>query len=380
MADPDSQARARQWVAACARSRSPWQRAVRERRWSAADVTEAALERIALARCRPARLLHARRRRRARAGRGASTPRWRAGEDGRTARRRAGGGEGPDLHARPAHDLRLRASTPITCPTRTTWSSSACARAGAVIIGKTNTSEFGYGAVGHNPLFADHAQPVEPGAHAGRLERRLGGGGGRAHGAARARQRRRRLGAHPGVAVRACSASSRRGAACRCTRAVATSAIRASRAGSRSSTSARSRAPPPTPRWRSRCSPARRRATATRCRAEVADWRVPAADSAARPPHRLQRRHGPCRGRSRSGARPSNRRRCACSDASGPTCSNALHPQIGDTQSMFEALVALDTDRVGSEIDGGATGRDLDRLAGGARRARLDRRRVHRRD
>jgi aspartyl-tRNA(Asn)/glutamyl-tRNA(Gln) amidotransferase subunit A len=32
-------------------------------------------------------------------------------------------------------------------------------RAGAVIIGKTNTSEFGYGAVGHNPLFATTRNP-----------------------------------------------------------------------------------------------------------------------------------------------------------------------------------------------------------------------------
>jgi aspartyl-tRNA(Asn)/glutamyl-tRNA(Gln) amidotransferase subunit A len=34
--------------------------------------------------------------------------------------------------------------------------------AGAVIIGKTNTSEFGYGAVGHNPLFATTRNPCNP--------------------------------------------------------------------------------------------------------------------------------------------------------------------------------------------------------------------------
>ena len=34
--------------------------------------------------------------------------------------------------------------------------------AGAVIIGKTNTSEFGYGAVGHNPLFATTRNPWNP--------------------------------------------------------------------------------------------------------------------------------------------------------------------------------------------------------------------------
>lgn len=34
--------------------------------------------------------------------------------------------------------------------------------AGAVVIGKTNTSEFGYGAVGHNPLFATTRNPWNP--------------------------------------------------------------------------------------------------------------------------------------------------------------------------------------------------------------------------
>ena len=34
--------------------------------------------------------------------------------------------------------------------------------AGAVVVGKTNTSEFGYGAVGHNPLFATTRNPWDP--------------------------------------------------------------------------------------------------------------------------------------------------------------------------------------------------------------------------
>ena len=50
--------------------------------------------------------------------------------------------------------------------------------AGAIILGKTNVPEFGYSGVGHNPVFPDHAQPVEPAAHVGRLERRLRRGGG----------------------------------------------------------------------------------------------------------------------------------------------------------------------------------------------------------
>ena len=33
--------------------------------------------------------------------------------------------------------------------------------AGAIILGKTNAAEFGYGGFGHNPLFADDAQPLE---------------------------------------------------------------------------------------------------------------------------------------------------------------------------------------------------------------------------
>ena len=49
--------------------------------------------------------------------------------------------------------------------------------AGAVILGKTNVPEFGYSGVGHSPRLRDHAQPVEPAAHLGRLERRLRRGG-----------------------------------------------------------------------------------------------------------------------------------------------------------------------------------------------------------
>ena len=34
--------------------------------------------------------------------------------------------------------------------------------AGAIVIGKTNVAEFGYSAVGHNPLLPDDAQSLEP--------------------------------------------------------------------------------------------------------------------------------------------------------------------------------------------------------------------------
>ena len=54
------------------------------------------------------------------------------------------------------------------------------------------------------PAHRHHAQSVESGEDAGRLERRRGGVGRRRHHADRARHRRRRLGAHPGQPDRAC--------------------------------------------------------------------------------------------------------------------------------------------------------------------------------
>ena len=53
---------------------------------------------------------------------------------------------------------------------------SGCAAAGAIVVGKTNTPEFGYTAITKNLRVRRHALAVEPRAHAGRLERRLGGG------------------------------------------------------------------------------------------------------------------------------------------------------------------------------------------------------------
>ena len=44
--------------------------------------------------------------------------------------------------------------------------------AGAVILGKTTTPEFGWKAIGDSPADRHHPQPVEPGAHAGRQQRR----------------------------------------------------------------------------------------------------------------------------------------------------------------------------------------------------------------
>ena len=111
--------------------------------------------------------------------------------------------------------------------------------AGAVIVGKTNTLGVRLRRVRPQPGVRDHAQSVEPRAHVGRLERRLGGGGGRGPGAARDRQRRRRLGPRAGRAVRDLRHQAVVGARAGLPRLSRTSAIRASRAGSRSSTSAR---------------------------------------------------------------------------------------------------------------------------------------------
>ena len=74
----------------------------------------------------------------------------------------------------------------------------------------------------------------------------------------------------------------------------------------------------------------------------------------------------------------SRRRRCAWAEATGRDAVQWRHPAIGDTQAMFETLVALDTDRVGLQGHGTPHGRDAYRLAGGAGGARLERRRVQR--
>ena len=82
------------------------------------------------------------------------------------------------------------------------WS-PGCARPGLVILGKTNTPEFGMapdlraGAVRPDP------QPLGPRAVHQRIERRLGRRGGVGHGAVRARQRPGRLAALPGLGLRA---------------------------------------------------------------------------------------------------------------------------------------------------------------------------------
>ncbi len=49
--------------------------------------------------------------------------------------------------------------------------------AGAIVVGKTNTPEFGFTAITKNPLFGVTRSPLEPGAHPRRIERRFFCGG-----------------------------------------------------------------------------------------------------------------------------------------------------------------------------------------------------------
>ncbi|MCC7023944.1 MAG: amidase [Thermomicrobiales bacterium] len=113
--------------------------------------------------------------------------------------------------------------------------------AGAVNVGKTNVSEFGYAGLGSDPVFGDTRNPWNTAMTTG------GSSAGSAAAVARAWCRSlsgataaARFGLQ--AASVACTASRRRSAACRSIPGAAMRATRASRAGSRSSTSARCRA------------------------------------------------------------------------------------------------------------------------------------------
>ena len=87
--------------------------------------------------------------------------------------------------------------------------------AGAVIVAKTNMTEFAFSGIGANPHFGTPGNPadrsrVPGGSSAGAPVSRR-----RRHVRDRDRHRYRRLGAHPGVRCAAWSASSRAGSACR---------------------------------------------------------------------------------------------------------------------------------------------------------------------
>ena len=102
----------------------------------------------------------------------------------------------PPLHGIP---VSIKDLTP-TKGIRTTWGSKIFAdhvpaedaitverlkRAGAIVVGKTNTPEFGAGGNTFNAVFGPTRNPVEPRPHLRRLERRRRGGARHGHGAAR---------------------------------------------------------------------------------------------------------------------------------------------------------------------------------------------------
>ncbi len=99
-------------------------------------------------------------------------------------------------------DLLCQRGEPTTCASRmlenfsAPYDATVIARlkaADAVLIGKTNMDEFAMGGSTENSAFQQDAQPVGPGAHPRRLQRRLGGLRGRVDGAAVGRHRHRRL-------------------------------------------------------------------------------------------------------------------------------------------------------------------------------------------
>ena len=74
--------------------------------------------------------------------------------------------------------------------------------AGAIVLGKTNTPEFGAGANTRNAVLRRDRQSVRPGTVGGRVVRRFGGGAGVRHGAACQRHRHRRQPAQSGRVLR----------------------------------------------------------------------------------------------------------------------------------------------------------------------------------
>ena len=122
---------------------------------------------------------------------------------------------------RPADDLRQQDAATTSCRPTTPTSSSGCAQADAVLLGKTNMDEFAMGSSTENSAYPGDAQPVGPRAHPRRLQRRLGGGGGgvRSAAVAWAPTPAARSASRPACA--ASSASSRPMAGCRATASIA---------------------------------------------------------------------------------------------------------------------------------------------------------------
>ena len=130
--------------------------------------------------------------------------------------------------------------------------------AGAIMLGKTNTPEWGAGSHTFNPVFGATRNPWDPSALRGRLERGRRDRAGLPHGAARRRQRPRRVAAQSRRAGTACWDCARRPASCR--------AGRSRHRGYRSPSRAQWRARPAisrscSPRWRATTRATRSRST-----------------------------------------------------------------------------------------------------------------------
>ena len=119
---------------------------------SPVEVTRTLLARLDALRAEAQRVLRRRSRRARWPRRARPEQRWRDGEPLGAARRRAGDDQGSRADARVPDPARLAARRP-TCPTpRTGRRWRGCKEAGAVILGKTTTPEFGWKALGDSPL------------------------------------------------------------------------------------------------------------------------------------------------------------------------------------------------------------------------------------